>query len=114
MMKTINLLDGLHFGAKWHVSLTKSASKDVKLVPRIVQRKVAILMAEIRQHGPHRRNWKNFSALSGMQGQNKTEKRWHCHIRAEKKAYVVFWNQFGEVFKIEVYDVGTHESFSYR
>jgi hypothetical protein len=49
----------------WHVSLSRSAGKHSIKLPESVRLQINLLMREIEQLGPIRKNWPNFSALNG-------------------------------------------------
>lgn len=95
----------------WHVSLSNSAEKKAKRLPESIRLQISLLMREIEQSGPIRKNWSNFSALSGKGLPKNT---YHCHIKKGKPTYVACWCVEDKKVKIvEIFYVGSHENAPY-
>jgi hypothetical protein len=86
----------------YKVILTRKARKNLKSLPRVVSRKFALLLRELKALGPIRANWQNYSKL----GANKH----HCHINYN---WAACWEETEKGVKIEVYYVGSRESAPY-
>lgn len=92
----------------WEVDFTRDALKQTKKLPLNVVAELRILVTEIKDSGPLRHNWKNFSKFKG------SENKYHCHIKAGRPTYVVCWEVTSKKIKIvEIYYVGTHEKAPY-
>lgn len=90
----------------WTVNFSKKSSKQFEKLPRAVQDAAALLIAEMRNAGPVRGNWSNYSKLSGS--------RHHCHLKKGNPTYVAVWREdAGGIQIIEVTYVGTHEKAPY-
>lgn len=90
----------------WDIEFTVAASKGYEKLPVNVRRRVLLLVAEMKQYGPVRGNWKNYGKLS------KTSH--HCHLKIGKPTYVAIWEVVDNRIKmIEVRYVGTHEKAPY-
>jgi hypothetical protein len=91
---------------KWQVVLTSKADKQAGRLPRAVLDRLFTLMEEIRQVGPVRGNWPNYSKLA--------EGRHHCHLKKGKQTYVAVWEERDKQIRlIEVIYAGTHEKAPY-
>lgn len=96
---------------KWKVSLSRWAGKKAKLLPESVRLQINLLMREMEQFGPIRKNWPNFS---GLEGKGLPKNAYHCHIKKGTPTYVACWSVEDKKIKIiEVFYVGTHENAPY-
>jgi len=95
----------------WKVSLTRTAEKEAKKLPESVRLQINLLMREMEQCGPIRKNWPNFSALVGKE---LPKHAYHCHIKKGKPTYVACWCVEDKKVKIlEIFYVGSHENAPY-
>lgn len=91
-----------------HIGQAKKALKEIsKYIPNRTQASYALLLGELKSLGPFRRNWPNFTKMSGRGND------YHCHIEKGRPTYVVCWNMDKNKKLIEVYYVGTHEKAPY-
>ena len=91
---------------QWQVKLTSKADKQAGRLPRNIRDRLYMLMEEIRQTGPVRGNWPNYSKLAS--GGH------HCHLKKGKPTYVAVWEEREkEIRLIEVIYAGTHEKAPY-
>ena len=90
----------------WQVNYSRKAVKQVGKLPKSIQGLVQLLDKELREVGPNRGNWKNFSKLAFG--------KYHCHLKKGRPTYVMCWEVVDRKYKImEVYYVGTHEKAPY-
>lgn len=95
----------------WKVFLSKAAQKKAKQLPESIRLQINLLMREMEQLGPIRKNWPNFSAL---EGRGLPKNAYHCHIKKGKPTYVACWYVEDKKVKIaEVFYVGSHENAPY-
>ena len=91
-------------------SIALSRKKSIKL-SESVRLQINLLMREIEQLGPIRKNWPNFSPLTGK---GLPKNAYHCHIKKGKPTYVACWYVEDKKVKIvEIFYVGTHENAPY-
>ena len=69
-------------------------------MPVRMQKKMANLVEDLRDNGPIRSDWPNFSKLG--------ENRYHCHLAYK---WVACWTH--ENMRIEVYYAGSRENAPY-
>ncbi len=86
----------------YEVRVTKEALKRIAKAPESVQILFDELAEELRDNGPIRSNWPNYSKL-GTQ-------RYHCHL---KYSWVVCWCHEKDSLVIEVYYAGSREDAPY-
>ena len=90
----------------WSVSYSRKAEKQQRGLPVAVKNALLALEIEIRELGPVRGNWKNYSKLTGN--------RHHCHIKTGRPTYVAVWEEMeGSIKLVEIEYVGTHEKAPY-
>lgn len=90
----------------WTVTATNKVEKRFKKLPHKIKAVLYVLIAEIREQGPIRGNWSNYSSLG--------EKQHHCHIKKGHPTYVVVWEVTNKEIRIvEINYVGTHEKAPY-
>jgi len=90
----------------WTVTTNKKVKKQFKKLPHKIKAALYILTVEIREQGPVRGNWSNYSPL----GNN----RHHCHIKKGHPTYVAVWEIIDKEIRIvEITYVGTHEKAPY-
>ena len=86
----------------YEVKIKKKVLRDLKKLPKNVQKLLFLLIEDLKDDGPIQKSWHNFSPL----GKN----AYHCHLNYR---YVACWTyQQGEI-EIEVYYVGSREKAPY-
>ena len=86
----------------YEVRIKKKALKNLARLPVEVRQVFFLLVEDLKQSGPIRRDWKNFSKLA--------EDEYHCHLTY---SYVACWTWKKETIAIEVYYVGSREKAPY-
>ena len=86
----------------YEVRVTKKAKKRIERAPETVQILFDDLLQELRDSGPIRSDWPNFSKLGAEE--------FHCHL---KYRWVVCWRHNKGVTLIEVYYAGSREDAPY-
>ena len=76
--------------------------RNVRKLPVDIQEKVFLLLKDLEEQGPHRKNWSNFSSI----GKNV----YHCHLSYH---YVACWRWMKKTIEIEVIYVGSREKAPY-
>lgn len=90
----------------WTVDFTSKAAKQRGKLPDKVRALLDLLSKQMEISGPIRRDWKNFSKLTGD--------NYHCHLKKGHPTYVACWRVVDKKIQIiEVYYAGTHENASY-
>lgn len=90
----------------WEVWISRKNQKKVDKLPLPVREAYTLLLIDLKQFGPIRGDWPNYSKL----GKNEH----HCHIKNGKPSYVAIWVLFDKRNKkIEVSYVGTRENAPY-
>jgi hypothetical protein len=87
---------------KFHVVLKKKVEKQIHKMPEDVQLALARLLQDLRDKGPIRKEWPNFSSLG--------ENTYHCHL---KYKWIACWTYEQELLTIEVYYAGSRENAPY-
>lgn len=97
----------------WEIELSSAVKKQAKKLPNKAKDSLKVLLREIQEKGPIRKNWPNFSPLSKRKGRIPPN-AYHCHIKKGKPTYVVCWRKENNKIRIiEVFYVGTHENAPY-
>ena len=86
----------------YRVVIHKKMLRNLRKMPEQVQREMANLVEDLRDKGPVRNEWPNFSRL----GQN----RFHCHLSYK---WVACWSFQKDSMTIEVYYAGSRENAPY-
>ncbi len=86
----------------YEVVFRKKVLKGLRKLPLWIQKKIALLAADLRDKGPEQPNRQNYSKLS------KTE--YHCHLGT---SWVACWRHEKNTLIIEVYYVGSREKAPY-
>ena len=86
----------------YEVRIKKKALKNLTRLPVEVRQVFFLLVADLKESGPIRRDWKNFSKLG--------EDEYHCHLTY---SYVACWTWKKDTIEIEVYYVGSREKAPY-
>jgi len=84
------------------VTITNRARKAAAKMPRAEQERLTKLLANLRDFGPVRLDWPNYSKL----GKNEH----HCHLSYH---WVACWRHEQETIEIEVYYAGSRENAPY-
>ncbi len=82
--------------------IRRSVLRRIHRLPDSVQRKAANLVEDLRDNGPVRNDWPNYSRL----GQDE----YHCHLT---RGWVVCWKYKKGSQIIEVYYAGSRENAPY-
>ncbi|MBV5329119.1 MAG: hypothetical protein JZU65_16075 [Chlorobium sp.] len=90
---------------QWKVILQGKAEKQALKLPNKVLDALAALMVNIREAGPVRGNWPNYSKLTGN--------RHHCHLKQGRPTYVAVWTENKNTITVEIIYAGTHEKAPY-
>lgn len=90
---------------QWNVTLKGQAEKQALKLPGKVLDALMALMVDIRNHGPVRGNWLNYSKLTGN--------RHHCHLKRGRPSYVAVWTEDKKTITVEIIYAGTHEKAPY-
>ena len=90
----------------WTVIYSRKAEKQQQRLPARVKAVLDALILEIKQLGPVRGTWSNYSKLGD--GQH------HCHLKKGQPTFVAVWQVTDRTIKIvEVIYDGTHEKAPY-
>ncbi len=90
----------------WTVTYSHKASKQQQRLPARVKAVLDALILEIKQLGPVRGTWPNYSKLGDDQH--------HCHLKKGQPTFVAVWQVTDRNIRIvEVIYVGTHEKAPY-
>jgi mRNA-degrading endonuclease RelE of RelBE toxin-antitoxin system len=84
------------------VIVKKKVLRNVSKLPPAIQEKFAVLVLDLREHGPMPPGWANLSKLTGD--------NYHCHL---SYSYVACWRYENGSLLIEVYYVGSREGAPY-
>ena len=91
----------------WEVK-KKKIDKAFKKLPLSIKNSFDILVEELKEFGPFRKSWPNYSKLRGRKDE------FHCHLNKGKPRYVAYWIIIDKKIEItEVTYVGTHEKAPY-
>ncbi|MBT4504371.1 MAG: hypothetical protein HOC74_41985 [Gemmatimonadetes bacterium] len=86
----------------YEVIIKKKTLKNIRRMPAPIQKKMANLAEDLRDKGPIRSDWPNFSKL----GKNE----YHCHL---SHSWVACWYHERNTVVIEVYYAGSRENAPY-
>jgi hypothetical protein len=90
----------------WTVGEKTGLHKQIRKLPGNVQNLLIALKKDMEANGPVRRDWPNYSALTGG--------RHHCQLKKGRPTYVAIWEVMNKEIKlIEVIYAGTHEKAPY-
>jgi hypothetical protein len=87
---------------KHNVLITKKALKTAQRMPMAMQQRLALLVDDLRDRGPVRAEWPNYSRIAGG--------AYHCHLG---RKWVACWRIDAEAITIEVYYAGSRENAPY-
>jgi mRNA-degrading endonuclease RelE of RelBE toxin-antitoxin system len=80
----------------------KSVLKKISKLPAHIQKKLVLLIDDLKDSGPLAHHWPNYSKLSADQ--------YHCHLA---RKWVACWRMEEGTIKIEVYYAGSRENAPY-
>jgi hypothetical protein len=86
----------------YRITVSRKVLKSIQKMPESVQVRLANLVEDLRDKGPVRLEWPNFSQLGKDQ--------YHCHL-AHK--WVACWHWEKRTIEIEVYYAGSRENAPY-
>lgn len=86
----------------YKVRIQKSTEKQIRKLRLNEKKKLVQLLDDLREFGPERKEWKNYSKL----GNNE----YHCHLSYH---WVACWRKREKILIIEVYYVGSRENAPY-
>lgn len=89
----------------WIVKLHRKVEKQALKLPRVVMAALYTLMDNIRENGPVRGDWPNYSKLDGD--------RHHCHLKKGHPTFVAVWTEDKQTITVEIIYAGTHEKAPY-
>ena len=86
----------------YEVKIRKKVARGLNKLPKNVRQLLFMLVTDLQEDGPIRKDWPNFSSLGAD--------RYHCHLT---RRYVACWTcRKGEIV-IEVYYAGSREKAPY-
>lgn len=86
----------------YKVKILKKAEKSLKKMPLEEQKKLYLLIEDIKKKGAIQKEWKNFSSLGND--------KYHCHLSLH---WVACWKWEKGSFLVEVYYAGSREKAPY-
>ncbi len=86
----------------YRVHIQKKTLRDLRKMPEPIQMKMANLVEDLRDKGPIRKDWPNFSRLG--------PDTYHCHLSHH---WVACWRWQKSSVTIEVYYAGSRENAPY-
>ncbi len=86
----------------YKVIIKKKAVKNIEKMPVDVQDKMAVLLLNLKEKGPFRKEWPNYSKLG--------KDLFHCHLAPK---WVACWHFEKKSIIIEVYYAGSRENAPY-
>ncbi|NWH06496.1 type II toxin-antitoxin system RelE family toxin [Desulfobacter latus] len=86
----------------YQVIIKKKALKGIRQLPVNVQKKMRLLVDDLKENGPVAYDWPNYSKLSAIE--------YHCHL---SRKWVACWRMEEETIEIEVYYAGSRENAPY-
>lgn len=84
------------------VLISKRADKRISKAPESIRQRFALLVDDLIDHGPIRKNWPNFSALG--------HRLYHCHLA---RSWVAVWRWEKGSLLVEVEYAGSREDAPY-
>lgn len=86
----------------FNILVKKKVLKNFEKLPDKIQHKLTNLLEDLKEKGPIRTEWKNFSSLG--------DNRYHCHLDYR---WVACWTWEKNSIVIEVYYAGSRENAPY-
>jgi len=85
------------------VTWRHGVERNLEKLPEEVQTWARLLVDDLREHGPLRNNWPNYSPLSNN--------FYHCHLT---RKYVAVWEWSKGSIKIQIDSISSREGASYK
>ena len=86
----------------YQVLIPKKVEKQIRKLRLNERKKLVLLVDDLRDFGPERKEWRNYSKL----GKNE----YHCHLSYH---WVACWRQREEILVLEIYYVDSRENAPY-
>ena len=86
----------------YEVVIKKKVVKNLRKLPLWVQKKMALLLRDLKENGPEQPKWQNYGKLN--------EAEYHCHLGT---SWVACWHHQQNMLIIEVYYAGSREKAPY-
>ena len=86
----------------YEVTIKRKTLKSIRRMPENIQMRMANLAEDLRDKGPMRNEWPNFSKLG--------KDEFHCHL---SHSWVACWSSKRSSLAIEVYYAGSREDAPY-
>jgi len=86
----------------YRVTMKRKVLQAIGKMPRAEQKKLALLVDDLSDHGPAQPGWPNYSKLS--------DEKYHCHLSPK---WVACWRHEKKTIEIEVYYAGSRENAPY-
>lgn len=86
----------------YKVKILKKVEKSLKKMPLEQQKKLYLLIEDIKKNGAIQKGWKNFSSLG--------DDKYHCHLSLH---WIACWTWKKGTFLVEVYYAGSREKAPY-
>ena len=86
----------------YKIFIKKKALKGIEKMPVNIKEKMTVLVKDLRDKGPIRTEWPNFSDLG--------EDLYHCHL---SYSWIACWKNEKNSIVIEVYYAGSREDAPY-
>ncbi len=86
----------------YKVIIKKKAIKNIEKMPILIQQKFLNLVEDLKDKGPFRKEWPNYSKLGNDE--------YHCHLSHK---WVACWEYQDKNVVIEVYYAGSRENAPY-
>jgi mRNA-degrading endonuclease RelE of RelBE toxin-antitoxin system len=93
---------GYNILMEYDVVVKKKVLKGLKKLPLWIQKKLGMLVLDLRENGPEQPRWQNYSKLSSTE--------YHCHLGT---SWVACWQHQKKTLIIEVYYAGSREKAPY-
>jgi len=87
---------------KYIVRVGHRAGKEIKKLPKIEKVNFDLLVDDLKENGPYRSNWPNYSQLG--------DDKYHCHLSYK---WVACWKWEKGSIIIEVYYAGSRQKAPY-
>ena len=87
---------------KYKIIIKKKVIKNITKLPNLAQKKLQLLLDDLRDHGPVQLYWPNYSKLD--------KNNYHCHLGYK---WVACWQHHKNTITIEVYYVGSRQNAPY-
>jgi mRNA-degrading endonuclease RelE of RelBE toxin-antitoxin system len=96
------MVEGKKSAPRYEVWMKRKVERGLRKLPQSTQETMDYLIRDLKEFGPIRKDWSNFSSL----GKN----RYHCHLSG---SYAACWTWVKGSLVIEVYYAGSREDAPY-